>query len=219
MILLILSILFGLASAAGYVLDKEDEDKQRTWICTFRSLLAAVAFALLMLFLFWCIFFNEGAIQRDHTERKNDGLSHPDKVHIKGETSMRKEKAEEVPDPKMPDAYRHKATFKPLTLVQWPGDSVIWFKLYKPVYNAKRPTTCTYRFAMTNGKDSLVVEADSAQVRFVKPARDKQPYVQIIRQWNIKEYPLLGRQPSLNDINYIIRPPHELRWIEFTCKE
>ncbi len=219
MILLILSILFGLASAAGYVLDKEDEDKQRTWICTFRSLLAAVAFALLMLFLFWCIFFNERAIQRDHTKSIDNVSNHPEKIRIEGGLSIQKEKDQEIPDPKMPDAYRHKTTFRPLTLIQRPGDSVIWFKLYKPVYNGKRPNACSYRFAMTNGKDSLVVEADSTRVRFVQPTKDKHPYVQIIRQWDIKEYPLFGRQPCLNDINYIICPPHELRWIEFIRKE
>ena len=53
MVYLLLFILFAVASGYGSYLDKEDEDRQRTWIVTGRYVLASIAFAFLLCFITW----------------------------------------------------------------------------------------------------------------------------------------------------------------------
>lgn len=213
MILLILCILFGIASAAGYVIDQDDEARQRTWTCTLRSLLAALSFAFLMLFIFWCIFFNEDALLRDHTERDTDGWEHPDQVRIDGFKPVQPKKDREL-ERKLPDSYRKRETYYPISLLYLTGDSIQWFKLHRTVGGGGVRTT--YRIGMTDGQERYVADIDSSQVRFI---HDKRPYVQVIRKWTMTEYPMIGRKASPVGISYIISVPLKLHWMEFHEKD
>ena len=211
MILLILCILFGIASAAGYVMDKADEAKEHTWICTFRSLLAAVSFACLMLFIFWCMFFNEDAVLRNHTPRSVPEWEHPDKFRIEGlqDRTPRQEEPETI----LPDAYRKKEVFHPISTVEMSGDSVVWLKLNET--DKKGASRKYYLFAMTNGKERFIIKTDTASVRFVE---DKRPYVQVTKKWRVKDYPIVGRKALPDIVTYIISPPHNTLWLEFSEK-
>lgn len=216
MILLILAIVFGIAAGLFYVRYRNDEAKERQWTGTLYTLLAAIAFAFLCLFLFWCIFFNEDAAIRDHTDTRREGWDRPDHVRIEG-LPERSEKVPDEPKPKLPDAYRQQATFRPASLYPLPGDSLVWLKLYLPAKGRKDAARkLVYRFAMAGKRDTLQVEADSAQVTFV---RDERPYIKVIRQWQIIELPVVGRQPGNERINYRISPPANVKWITFRPKE
>lgn len=214
MILLILCLLSVIATAITYVIEREDEEKERTWICTLRILFAAVSFAFLLLFLTWSIFFNEKAVQRDHTVRDTEPWDYPEEVYIEGIPTIEKKKFPPKSKPEFPDVYRKKTIYHPISVCNLPYDSIIWIKLHDQ--NDPKRTKTTYRFAMTNYNNRIIVEADSVQVKFVN---DKRPYVQEIRKWYIKDYPILGRQPKLHSINYIISLPHNISWLEFRQKE
>lgn len=216
MILLILAIVFGIAAGLFYVRYRNDEAKERQWTGTLYTLLAAIAFAFLCLFLFWCIFFNEDAAVRDHTDIQREGWERPDHVRVEG-LPERAGKEPEAPKPKLPDAYRQQASFRPASLYPLPEDSLVWLKLYLPAKGRKAAASkLVYRFAMAGKRDTVRVEADSAQVTFV---RDTQPSIKVTCQWRIDEYPVLGRQPSLERIHYRISPPANVKWITFRPKE
>lgn len=56
MAFLFFAILFGLAAAYGYFVDRHNEDFENRWICTGRSALAGSSFAMLFCFVLWLIF-------------------------------------------------------------------------------------------------------------------------------------------------------------------
>ena len=64
--------------------------------------------------------------------------------------------------------------------------------------------------------DTLVVEAYSNQVRFIK---DKRPYIQMTRIWRINESLLSNRKPELDSVSYLISLPLDICWLEFDEKE
>ena len=86
MVLLILAILFAIASAIGYIRDRNDEAREKRWTSTLHPLFAAISFSFLALFALWCIFFNEDAVKRDHYSLKQDTWDKPDYVRIEGYT-------------------------------------------------------------------------------------------------------------------------------------
>ena len=92
MVLLILAILFAIASAIGYIRDRNDEAREKRWTSTLHPLFAAISFSFLALFALWCIFFNEDAVKRDHYSLKQDTWDKPDYVRIEGIPSVSEDK-------------------------------------------------------------------------------------------------------------------------------
>ena len=210
MVLLILAILFAIASAIGYIRDRNDEAREKRWTSTLHPLFAAISFSFLALFALWCIFFTEDAVKRDHYSLKQDTWDKPDYVRIEGIPSVSEDKQE---NPKLPNAYRKRTTCHPLSLYKIPGDSIVWLKLRK---QGRKGLRKAYRFAMATKMDTLVVEAYSNQVRFIK---DKRPYIQMTRIWRINESLLSNRKPELDSVSYLISLPLDICWLEFDEKE
>ncbi len=221
MVLLILSILFGLASIIGYIRDKKDEEKLHTWRSTIHPLLAGLSLAFMMMFLLWCMFFNEDAMIRERNSQKPDGWDRPDYVRVEGPAGLggmkggkKAQKEKKTSKTKLPGIYRQSSTYLPVSLFDMAEDSIIWIKIHKPVAENNKTRHTIYRIAMTgtDRKGRIVVETDSTSVSLLK---GQTPQIKITRRWRIRTDLFRKRLPELDSVGYSITLPCNIKWLEF----
>lgn len=206
MSLLFFSILFGLASAAGYVMDRKDEEKRILWVCTLRSVFAGISFACLFMFIIWCIFFNEDAAMRKHGSQYTE-MDIPDTVRVEKPGKS----ANEVGPPNR--AYRQRKIYRPLSVLA-EGDSIVWLRISRQTDEDEHRTL--YFTAVTDGKDSLFLVDDSVRFNLIPRKKDdrKPGYVQVDKILRLKEDKLV-----VDDVRYHVFPSDTIGWIGYIQKK
>ena len=200
MVFLLFAILFGLAAAYGYYLDKQNEDFQNRWICTGRSALAGSSFAMLFCFVLWIIFKQAEA----GFGKRNGEASLP---AIDPEARIELSEGEDVPSPTLPrdTIFKLRTRYTVASLSDISPDSTVWLRQHL------RDKVC-YRIAASRGKQTAVLVLPEEQVTFVSGSKGE-----VIEQgfWSVHKMPWGSNRLMKDSVHYLVTPPSNVAWWDF----
>lgn len=203
MAFLLFAILFGLAAAYGYYLDKQNEDFQNRWICTGRSALAGSSFAMLFCFVLWLFFKQaEAALGKRNEAAALPTLTSDTRIDLpSGETV----KLSDSPTLTRDTIFKLQTRYRSASLFNAYPDSIVWLR-------QRQGEHVRYRIAVSRGKQIRVLCLPAEEVTFLPDHRGE-----VIEQgyWSLHKNWWGARRLKQDSVRYLVSLPERVAWWDF----
>lgn len=199
MVFLLLAILFGCAAAYGYYLDKQNEDFQNRWICTFRSALAGCSFSMLFCFVLWLFFKQaEANLGKTNGEARLPEIDGRARVDLpEGVTP-----SVEVPTRRV---YKMMARHTASSVTSLNPDSIVWLR-------QRLGGRLFYRIGVSRGKKTDVLTLPAEQVFFVPGTPGE---VVELGYWSYHTTWWGGQRLRQDSVHYQVSLSDRVTWLDF----